>query len=160
MKTHLVIAASAAFMLAPKAVIADENNYQFQSPRIVGSLSDSGAVQFGVNNDVNGSQHGTGNVLSFLQGVRDTDADNLIPTINEIGRYGLAAESDHGAPVDHAALAKADNLVSRLNDWIAAGASSDGSSADVEQDGDSNATVFFQMGDSLVTNITQIGNDN
>ena len=160
MRIHLVIAASAAIMLAPKAATANEKSYQFQSPRIGGSQSDQGAVQVGVNNDFNSSEYGSGNVISFLQGTRASDASSLQTTFSQIGTYGLAAKNQHGDDVDHAALSQADNLATRLNNWVAAGASSDGSSADIEQDGDNNITVFLQLGDSLITNVNQVGSDN
>lgn len=118
------------------------------------------ALQYGVNNEFIGSQFGDSNVVSFLQGVSAAEAVNFQATMDEIGAYGVVAANAYGDDVDHSALAIADDLATRLNSWIAAGITSDSSSADVVQDGDANTVMLYQLGDSLVANINQVGSDN
>lgn len=116
--------------------------------------------QFGSDNVFESIQTGSNNVIGFLQGVSATEAGTFSLSIAEIGAYGLVSENAYGDDVDHSALAVADDVGGRMNDWLIVGVPSDASTAAIMQTGNLNLVSALQLGSGNTVDLMQSGNGN
>ena len=116
--------------------------------------------QFGSDNVFESSQTGSENVIGFLQGVSPSEAGTFSLSISEIGAYGLFSENAHGDDIDHAALAVADDVGGRMDDWLIVGVPSDASTAALMQTGNFNIISSLQLGSGNSIDLLQSGDGN